>query len=92
MIFKSKLFWDTDHSKLNMEQHKAYIIPRVMDKGSLDDVRRIMSHYSKDVLLQVLKDAPYLDKKTISFCELYFGVPRAEFRAYQRSLTFKTWK
>jgi hypothetical protein len=91
-ISNSQLFWDTDPATLDPEKNKTYIIPRVMDYGSLEDVRNIFAYYGKDQMLAVLKDLPYLDKKTLSFCEVYFGVPRKDFRAYQRRLACQTWK
>lgn len=91
-ILNSQLFWDTDPRTLDPEKNKTYIIPRVMDYGSLEDVRSIFKYYGRDQMLAVLKSSPYLDKKTISFCEAYFGVSKTEFRAYQRSLNCPTWK
>jgi len=91
-ILNSQLFWDTDPGTLDLEKNRAYIIPRVMDYGSLEDVRGIFAYYGKDRMLAVLLEAPYLDKKTLSFCEVYFGVTREKFRAYQRSLNCPTWK
>jgi hypothetical protein len=91
-ILNAQLFWDTPVSELDLEKNKSYIIPRVMDYGDLEDVRNIFTYYGEERILAVLKQVPYLDRMTLSFCAAYFGVPRSEFRAYQRSLHFRTWK
>lgn len=44
-ILNPQLFWDTDSATLDPEKNKTYIIPRVMDYGSLEDVRIIFANY-----------------------------------------------
>lgn len=88
----SSLFWDTDPASLDPEKHKRYIIPRVMDFGTLDNVRETFAYYGKQTILEVLKESPDLDKKTISFFALYYDIAPEEFRSYRKRSNFKTWK
>lgn len=83
-MIPSRLFWDVDVESLDPEKNKHYIIPRIMDRGDLEEVRLIMSYYGKQVIKDVLLEAPYLDIKTISFFANYFNCSRDDFRAYRR--------
>lgn len=86
------LFWDVNTAALDPEKNKYYIIPRVMDYGTLEDVQATMRYYGNETILEVLKNCPYLDKKTISYFAFYFKIPREEFRSYRKRQTFHTWR
>lgn len=88
----SPLFWDVDPTTLEPEKHKRYIMHRVMDYGTLENVRETFSYYGEQTILEVLKECPDLDKKTISFFALYYDIAPDEFRAYRKRSSFKTWK
>lgn len=89
---ESGLFWDVDPASLDAEKHKYYIIPRVMDYGTLEHVKETFRHYGVEAILEVLKQVPSLDKKTISFFATRYDIPREEFRAYRRSKKHHTWR
>jgi hypothetical protein len=78
------LFWETLPEKLDLDKHKRYIIPRVMDRGNIDDVQKVLCYYNRNELREVLLSAPYLDKKTISYFAFYFDCSLSDFRAYRR--------
>lgn len=86
------LFWDVEPASLDPEKHKRYIIPRVMDYGTLENVKATFAYYGKQTILEVLKESPYLDKKTISFFAFYYDIAPEEFRSYRKRSSFKTWK
>lgn len=92
ILTDNSIFWDVDPSSLNPGIHQNYIIPRVMDYGTLEDVKRVMRYYGEELVLKTLKNAPYLDKKTVSFFGQYYRVPLNEFRAYRKRESFHTWK
>ena len=92
MHLSSFLFWDTDPSTLDYEKSITYIIPRVMDYGTMDDIREVYEYYGSDRILKVLLAAPSLDKKTISYFAWEYGISRHEFRSYRHKQEWKTWK
>ncbi len=83
MLGKS-LFWEAVVSELDMEVHAMYIVPRVMDYGTLEDVRFVMKYYGKPRIKEILLDAPALQRRTISFFASYFSLPQDSFKAYNR--------
>lgn len=78
------LFWEANLTELDMETNASYIIPRVMDYGTLEDVRFVMNHYGKTLVKKILLKAPSLHKLTISFFANYFDLPLGSFTAHSR--------
>ncbi len=78
------LFWDADYSQLQLDTHAGYIIPRVMDYGSWDDVRFVFSYYPEETIKQVLLSAPSLQIRTIHFFAHYFELPLERFNSFNR--------
>jgi len=61
-----------------------YIVPRVMDRGTLEDVRYVMALYGKPLIKDILTKASNLDDLTISFFANYFEIPKTDFTAFHR--------
>jgi hypothetical protein len=78
------LFWDTDATKLNLEQHSRYIIVRVVERGTCDDIRMIFHAYSRARICDALLHARDLNQRTISFFANLFELPQSDFRGYQK--------
>ena len=84
------LFWDTDPASVDPEQHRAFIIARVMDRGTMQDVKATWEFYGEAAVREALLAAPSLDKKTIAFFANQFDLPRERFRSYRND--GMTWK
>jgi uncharacterized protein YllA (UPF0747 family) len=71
-IFPKHLFWDMDHSKLNLSRDKDIIIPRALFATTAEtfitDIEKLEQFYSKSDILNHLKNT----KERISnkVCEL----------------------
>lgn len=65
-IFPKHLFWDMDHSKLDLEKDKAIIIPRALYATTLvtfeEDIMLLEELYSSSDIIKYLK----LTTETIS--------------------------
>ena len=85
------LFWDVDAASLDPQSHRAFIIPRVMDRGDRPDVHAVWQYYGEAVIRDVLLNAPSLDKKTIAFFSNQFDLPRDAFRAFRKRKELGTW-
>lgn len=79
-----RLFWDVAPGNLDMEEHKRFIITRVMERGDIEDVHAVWSSYSNDDIREALTTARYLSPKTMAFFANQFALPRHAFRAYRR--------
>jgi len=58
-IFPKHLFWDMDHSKLNLSRDKDIIIPRALfatnEATFVADIIKLEQFYSKNIILKYLK-------------------------------------
>ena len=79
--FSQFLFWDTPVENINTEQHKNYIIERVISRGLLPDFYFLLKLYTTQEIKQALKKSKVLDKKTVNFCSHYFNIPVKEMYA-----------
>jgi hypothetical protein len=77
------LFWDVYPSEINPETHRQFIIPRVMDRGTLADVRAVWDYYGDEKIKQTLLITATLGRKTVAFFANQFNLPRGAFRAYR---------
>lgn len=55
--FRQSLFWDTDPAKIDVEKHARYIIERVFDLGTKEEIRWLFAQYPKPLLREVLGGA-----------------------------------
>ena len=84
------VFWDTDPVSIDPERHGNFVIARVMDRGTLADVRTVWDYYGSERVRTALLQAPSLGIKTISFFANQFDLPREAFRAFRQRDTH--WK
>jgi len=75
-IFRPALFWDA--VDIDMGQHAAYIIARVLDYGNEKDVRALRSIYSNEQLIEAIKKRRGMMPQTAKFWALYFNIPPEE--------------
>ncbi len=60
---QNKLFWDIDQNNLDAHQHRAFIVARVLERGTLQDWITINKWYGKDVIKQVVTRLRVMDKR-----------------------------
>jgi hypothetical protein len=60
-------FWETDLSKINIEENKQYIIERILELGDKDAVQWIFSNFSLDEIKKALKESRRMSKKSLNF-------------------------
>ena len=77
------LFWDVDPAQVDPEAHAGFLIPRIMDRGTMADVEAAWGAYGPDRVREVLLRARSLNKKTIAFFAAQFGLALSDFRAHQ---------
>ena len=91
--FSPHLFWDVDVSQLDSEKSKRLIVERVFTLGDFSDLKLLFLLYSKEEVLQELKNAGSLDKKTLNFASHFFQMPKSDFKCYKKTQSNPThWK
>jgi len=66
MDFPSRpsLFWDVDPSTLDREKHAGYIIERILDFGTDEEVRWMYRRYPHATILEVVEHSRVLRPET----------------------------
>lgn len=64
MKFRQALFWDVNPDKINTEKNAQYIIERVLDFGTDDEVRWLYHFYDKSLLKSVIGRSRSLRSET----------------------------
>ena len=77
------LFWDADPVQVDPEAHAGFLIPRIMDRGTMADVEAAWAAYGPDRVRETLLRARSLHKKTIAFFAAQFGLTPSDFRAHR---------
>ncbi len=89
MKFSENLFWDVDLTDIDYEKNANQIINRVLLRGNLNDWFEIKDFYGIDQLKEEVVKMRYLDARTLSFCSVYFEIPKTEFRCYNTPQSVK---
>lgn len=75
-----RLFWDVDPKTIDDRTHCRYIIQRVLERGSLEDIRAAVAHYTLPTLIAEARQLPSLDPVTLAFAACLGNVKEETFR------------
>lgn len=77
-----RAFWDVNMDTLDEEAHADWIIVRVFEWGSYDDLMEVWVFYGKEKIRKALTAAPYLTEKTLRFAASLLNLKTSDFRCY----------
>ena len=80
--FSKNLFWDADQSDIDMQRNKRYIIQRVLERGTVEDLRSVFHMYGLDNVIATAKTLRTLEPKALSFIACVADEPKENFRCY----------
>ncbi|MEZ4987878.1 MAG: hypothetical protein R2795_23090 [Saprospiraceae bacterium] len=83
LTLRQNLFWDTDIASIDLQKHKASVIERIATRGRWEEFQAMLLYYGKPTVKDVLLNARWLDKRTLSFCSTIFDTAVTEFRCYK---------
>ena len=63
----SRLFWDVDPETIDEHVHCRYVIQRVLERGSLEDIRTTIAHYTMPFVIAEAQQIRSLDPVTLAF-------------------------
>ena len=52
--FRKMLFWDTTFARIDFTAHSRYVINRVFERGTEEEILEIIRFYGRDTILQNL--------------------------------------
>ena len=91
-ILPTHLFWDVNPDNLEWEKNHQLIIERVLERGTLDQWKTIVSVYGLKKIVETVKKMRSLDPVSLHFIAAISHSPLNEFRCYNtRSLTQGHW-
>lgn len=63
------LFWEVDASRIDLEAHADYVLARVLEHGTLDDVRWAIATYGLDGIRRFFREVghPEMSDRTVGF-------------------------
>ena len=64
-----RLFWDRRLDPRDLRRHPSWIVQRVLELGSLDDVRSLERYYGRADFLSLVQDARFESPRTRAFWE-----------------------
>jgi hypothetical protein len=80
--FSKNLFWDIDIRDLDLEQHKPYILGRILEFGQLSDWILIRQYYGLDEIRRIAMDMRIMSPQALSYLSLITHTPENQFRCY----------
>ena len=75
-----RLFWDVDPETIDDCVHCRYVIQRVLERGSLEDIRATVARYTMPVLIAEAQQIRSLDPVTLAFAACLGNVKEETFR------------
>ncbi|QQR97493.1 MAG: hypothetical protein IPK18_11610 [Sphingobacteriales bacterium] len=90
--FSPHLFWDVDLALFDLIKYQSFFITRVLEYGTMDDWKLIVSLYGMDNIKEAALKAKNLDAVTLSFVSTIFNIDKSEFTCYKnRQLLQNSW-
>lgn len=80
--FSKNLFWDINIRDLDMEQHKSYVLGRVLEFGKLNDWKLIRNYYGLDEIRNIGLEMKIMSPQALSFLSIITHTPENQFRCY----------
>lgn len=84
-VFSKRAFWSDDVTKLNKDTDGPYIIARVFDAGTYEDMQQAIQYYGRSQVESALLDATDLQSSTIAHAAIWLDRKPEDFRAFRRS-------
>lgn len=78
----NKAFWDVDISRLDYSRQANYIIRKVFENGSWEDILETTVYYGINKVKEVLTTSTYLKENTLYFASLFLDIPQSQFACY----------
>ena len=80
-----ELFWDVDPETIDEQPHRRYVIRRVLERGELSDLRKMIAFYTMPVVISEAQQMRSLDPMTLAFAACLGNVKEETFRCYRQT-------
>lgn len=81
----NRIFWDIDHTKLDYQKCKKFIVERVAEWGRHNDYYAILNLYGEDEVREIIKKCTCFPEFVIEFVCEEFEIPLYEMQSYSKN-------
>ena len=74
------MFWDVDPETIDEQTHCRYIIQRVLERGTLEDIQATIAHYTMPFMLAEAQKIRSWDPVPLAFAACLGNVKEETFR------------
>ena len=78
----NRLFWDIPGQTPDYENNPEWVIQRVFERGSMEDIAEVIVYYGQKKAKEVLTAAPHLDEDILYLASAILSTPLSEFLCY----------
>jgi len=79
-----RYFWDVNPDNIDLAKNRRYVIERLLELGDPEAVSWMKNCFSQDEIVQVLKNARALTKKSANFWANIFGISRHDLACFSK--------
>jgi len=79
------LFWDVNIFTLDKNQHKRFIIERILKYGRPESIKWLLANYADQEIIEVVKLSKNIDRKTANYWAIHYHIPKEEVLCLNRS-------
>lgn len=76
------LFWDIPGQTPDYKNHPEWVIQRVFERGTMEDIAEIIIYYGEKEVKEVLTAAPHLDEDILYLASVILNTPLNKFLCY----------
>jgi len=81
-MFSPYLFWDIDKDTFSLDDHKNFLVQRVLDYGMMSDWKILMNAMGLEKIATIATQLRDLDSKSLSYISTISQIPLNQFRCY----------
>jgi hypothetical protein len=76
------LFWDIPGQAPDYENHPEWVIKRVFERGSMEDIAEVIIFYGNEKVKEVLTTTLHLDEDILYLASAILDIPLKNFLCY----------
>jgi hypothetical protein len=77
-------FWDVDWESIDFENDSVFVMGKVMNYGTWEDIIEMLRFYGLERVLEEITQGAYYKKTALSFLCLILKLEESDFVAYQQ--------
>jgi hypothetical protein len=75
-------FWDVKFEDIDYQKYDKWVIERIFEFGTKDDVYEIIKFYGEEYCKITLTNSKFIRLNAIAIASLLFSIPREKFKCF----------